>query len=353
MSRGLRLLSAAAVACASLTLFGVPAAHADTADIVPSNSGYFYQGGVDKPEESPATIPNPGDTTDGVGATHLAVAAKGGTEDKVSFLYFDMFNLPLDATIDQAIVKLVLIPNTPPTDISYQASADNVIACMAGDSGFSGDEAVGIAKAPDRLCDKFKAPAKLSSDGKAYEFDITSLANSWLTGANDGVAFTRSDSAPSSNFQVVFDSPSTASMKVSYTAPEVEAPEVPVVDVPGTTTGGVVTPPSDGGTGGFAPSPGTGLGGDPGIVPTAPEAGVPPVVPPQTGGSTPVRTVALSTSMRPTNAFWLGGVVLVIALVIVSLVCGDPRVAASHRTSSRLTKALSARQSLVTRPASW
>lgn len=348
MSRGLRLLGALGLACATLPVFAVPAAHADSALLVPSNSGYFFAAGVDKPDASPAAPPNLGTDVDGVAAGHLAVAAKGGKEEKVSFLYFDVFNLPAGAVVDKAVVRMVLVPNAPPTDISFQAAPANVIACMAGDQGFNGDDAVGLAKAPSRLCDKFKAPAKLSSDGKSYEFDITGLASTWIDGANDGVAFTAADTAPSSNFQVVFDAAPTASMDVSYTAPPAETPvDTPVTTVPGGSVGGVVTPPDAGG--GFAPQPSTGFGQVPdAVVPPTTDTGLPPVTTP---GQAPARKVAaLSTSMRPTNTFWLGGLALLIALAVISLVCGDPRVAAGRQQNSRLSKALSARQGLVARP---
>lgn len=349
MSRGLRLLGATALACASLPLFAVSPAHAASTDIGASNSGYFYAAGVDKPDASPAKPPNLGDDTDGVDPGHIAVASKGGSEDKVSFLYFDVFTLPPGAVIDKAVVSLTLVPNSPPKDISYQAAPANVVACMAGDQGFSGDEGVGIANAPSRLCDKFKAVATASADAKAYLFDITALASGWLTGANDGVAFTRAVNAPSSNFQVVFDGVATAKLAVSYTVPvETTVPTTtPPVDVP---TGGVVAPPTDLGGGGFAPPPATTF--DPGTVIAPPTTEVmPPVTQPAATNVRPV--AALSTSMRPTNAFWLGGLALVIALGLISLVCGDPRVSANQQRSSRLTKALSARSPLIARPVSW
>ncbi len=351
MARVLRLLAAVTLACVTVPVFAVPTAYADTAVITASNSGYFFQLGVDKPDASPAAPPNLGNYVDGVSTGHLAVAAVAGQENKVSFLYFDVFDVPLDATLEKAVVSLPLIPSDPPTDLSFNATPENVAACMAGDEGFTGDDAVGLAKAPARLCDKFKAVGKASSDGKAFEFDITALANGWLTGANDGVAFTVADSAPSSNFQVVFDGPSAAMMTVTYTAPETVDGVDPPVDVPDGSTGaptdGVGTPPDLGG--GIGSSPG--LGSDPGaIVPPVTGGSVPPTTTPQ--GGQPA-AIALAASSRPTNSFWLGVLALVAALVVISLVCGDPRSAANQKKSTRLTKALSQRQGLLPRPVSW
>lgn len=354
MSRGLRWLGAVALACATLPVFSVSTAHADAAVIAPSNSGYFYIGGVDKPDPSPAEPPNVGKDTDGVAPGNLAVAASGGQENKVSFLFFDVFSLPLGATIDKAVVKLVLVPVTQ-TNISYQAAPENVRACMAGDQGFNGDDAVGLAKAPKRLCDKFTAPAKASADGKAFEFDVTALANEWLTGANDGVAFTVAEGAPSNSFQIVFEGMSSATLALTFTAPVEELPEEPpVVNLPEGSTGGVVTSPPDTSGGGFAPPPST--GGFPPAPEVPPTTGVPPVTGTPTT-SEPVNNVALSVSSRPTNTFWLALFALVGALALISLICGDKRVAASQQKNSRLTKSLSARQSagqgMIARPTSW
>jgi hypothetical protein len=346
MSRVGRLVGAVALACATLPVLAVPTAYADTAVINASNSGYFFQLGIDKPDVSPATPPNAGNDVDGVATGHLAVAALAGQENKVSFLYFDVFDVPADASIEKAIISLPLIPLDPPSDLSFQASPEKVVACMAGDEGFTGDDAVGIAKAPSRLCDKFKAVGKASADGKAYEFDVTALANTWLTGANDGVAFTTADSSPAGNFQVVFDGPTAAALKLTYSAPDALEEEPPVTlpdgSGSGTPDGGVTAPDLGGGV----PVPGT---VDPGTVPPV-TGSVPPVTStPQTGQP----TIALAASSRPTNSFWLGGLGLVAGLILISLVCGDPRVAADQQKKTRLSKALAGRRGLIARPVSW
>ena len=95
MARATRLLGAVALACASVPLVGVAPAHADESTITASNSGYFYSAGINKPDPVPAPPPNvTAQYADGVSAGHLAVAAQGGQEDKVSFVYFDVFSLP-------------------------------------------------------------------------------------------------------------------------------------------------------------------------------------------------------------------------------------------------------------------
>ncbi len=354
MSRGIyrvgRLLGASVLACASVPLLGVGAAQADSVVLIPTNSAYFYAQGVDKPDESPQPPPNVGAMADGVSPGNLAVASKGGSEDKVSFLYFDVFDIDPTAVVSSALLTLTTV-NSPPNDISFQASADKVVACKAGDQGFNADDGAGLAKnAPDRLCDAFSAPAKASADGKAYQFDITALANTWLTEANEGVALTTSVSAKASNFQVVFDKAPTATLSLTYAVPGVVAPEVPVDQ--GSTPVVAPAPPTDTfqpSQGGFAPAPTTDFGApsvtEP-FVPAAPNPApqqAPSVEQPQAAPAfTPVSIQ--DASMRPGTSFWLVGLLGAGALALLSLIMGDPAVPSATASRSRLTKALSSRQ---------
>lgn len=338
MSRTVRLAAATLLACASVPLIGIGTASADEAAIVPSNSAYFFSKGVDKPEQTPAPPPNATAlAADGVAAGNLAVAATGGQEDKVSFLYFDLFTLPVDATVTSAVVTMTTVPNSP-TDVSFNATPASVVACAAGTQGFKEDDGAGLANAPDRLCTAFKAVGKAGTAG-AYQWDVTGLAQQWMTGANDGVAFTRADESPGSNFQVVFGKATTAKLAVTYSLPVVETPPVaPPVTPP------VAAPPV---AGGFVPQPTDGFAPLPDVVAPVPQAN--PVPSPVTSGNVPqTRNVALSTSMRPSNQFWLAGLGLGALLVLVSLVMGDPTVPAASRSRSRLTLALEGRQATPT-----
>ncbi|MCW2599528.1 MAG: hypothetical protein JWM02_1357 [Frankiales bacterium] len=343
MSRAVRLLGAVALACASVPMFGAGAAQAESGSLTPANSAYFYAQGLDKPDQSPAAPPNLTGDADGVAAGHLAVAAKAGQEDKVSFLYFDLFSLPTGARVDKAVVTMRLVP-LGPEDVSAQAAPDKVAACKAGDKGFSGDDGAGLAQnAPDRLCKAFSAKGSATADGLAYQWDITGLASTWVTGANDGVAFTRADESPNSSFQVVFDQASTATLTVAYTVTRQPQATTPAVTSPPLGTGVV---PGTGG--GLAPALDTGLA-------PAPDAGQ-PVVPNPTVNQVPrpgvasralpsIRKVAaVSTSLRPTAGFWLAAFAVAAALGLLSLVLGDSRVPAAAASNSRLSQALAAQQ---------
>ena len=342
MRKGLRLLGAMALSVATVPVLGVgPAQAAETTTLTASAQGYFNASAVDKPEEAPAPPPNVATAVDGVDEGNLAVAAKGGTEDKVSAVLFDLSSLEPGTIITKATFTLPLAEGG--NNLNLSPAPVKVRACAAGDSGFGGEDGVAIALAPERLCDAFQAPAKASPDAKSYVFDITTLAATWVDGANDGLTLTASEGADSTNFQVVFQPATTVGkLQVEYTAPvETEVDEVDVPDVgtgtavePGGFTGGVApAPPVDGGFGAVSP-------------PVVPEAPAPaPATAPVAPAATPIAATPVSLeTLRPTTAFWLGGILLAAVLVLLSLIMGDATVPQATAKPSRLAKALAERQ---------
>ncbi|MDP9184002.1 MAG: hypothetical protein M3P04_14665 [Actinomycetota bacterium] len=319
----------------SVPLTGVGAAGADEASLTPANFAYFFSKGVDKPEESPAAPPNvTALVADGVSAGNLAVAANAGTEDKVSFLYFDLFNVPVDATVSRAVVSMTPLP-TSPEDVSFNAAPESIVACAAGPEGFKEDDGAGIVNAPARLCAAFKAVGK-AGQGGAYDWDITALAQQWVSGINDGVGFTRADESPGSNFQVVFGKAVTAKLALSYTLPEVFVEPPPVTPV---------TPQLPGvpAVGGFVPPPTDGFGQIPEVVVPNPQANPAPA-PVTSAPVTATRPIALSTSLRPDTQLWLAGLGIALVLLAVSLIMGDPSAPVAARSRSRLAQALEAQR---------
>jgi hypothetical protein len=336
------MLGALTLATATVPFLGVGPAAASETTISPSTTGYFYAEGIRKPDESPAAPPNlTGQHTDGVAAGNLAVAAQGGQEDKVSFLLFDLLDVVPGSVVSKATLTLPLVENSPPENVSYGQDPVKVRACAAGDEGFNGDDSSSIQDAPARKCDVFAAPAKASADGKAYVIDITKLAQTWVDSANDGVALTAADGAATTPFQVVFAG-DKVKLAVSFTAGSVTPPVAPPV------LGGV-TPPSTGFNGGVAPAPpvdaGFGAVAQP-LTPVAPAPapGIAPAPAAAPAAAAPAVPVALSTSVRPSNQFWLGGLLLAVVLVLLSLIMGDTTVAAANARPTRLARALSARQ---------
>ncbi len=351
MNRLSRAVTAVLAAGLAVPLWAAPAS-AETATDTASSAAYFNRAGISQPPGAPAAPPNLVAEADGVGPTNLAVAAQGGEEDKVSFLFFSLSALPLDATITKAVLRVPLVA-ADNANVRVNADPAQVVACKILGSGFSEEDGTDLALAPDRDCPAFAAQA--TQEGESYVFDITALAASWAE-VNDGLALTRKPEG-GGNFQVVLNR--AATLDVEFTAPP--AAETGALDGGGTAFDpGVAAGTADlgggfsGGTSESFADAGSGsadLGGGLSAV-TAPltTPGLPETPAPATAGDAPVvaapvsAPVGLAESLAPTAGFFLAALLLVGALVFLSLVMGDPRVpvAGAGRTS-RLSQALSAR----------
>jgi hypothetical protein len=359
VSKVLRASAVIVAAAVAVPLWAVPA-FAAAAKEPAAIGAYFYRQGVTTqnqglPAEPPAAVPNvTADYADGVSAGNLAVSAQGGQEDKVSFLSFALASVPLDATIDSAVLSVPLVPSAPPEDIAFNEAPGLVRVCKAGDSGFFGEDGTSILLAPERLCaDYASEPGKLSADGKAYLFDITGLAATWLD-ANDGLALTVAEGAESTPFQVVFAPATQATLAYTYTSATAdEVVSTPVLETP-LDSG---TPALDSGfSGGALPEVGSGFGSvESPVVDTAlpePQTMAAPAPAPAVAG-TPTRPVAAMAEapLTPAPSFWLGLLALVGVLGLLSLILGDNRVQApgAATSQSRLSKALQGRQAAAAR----
>lgn len=348
MKKVLRASAVVTAAALVVPLWAGPALAASASETA-SVGAYFYRGGVTQPAgtpDSPQPIPNVTAQADGVAPGNLAVAAQGGQEDKVSFLSFNLAEAPLDATVDSALLAVPIVASSPPDNLVYNAAPELVRVCKAGESGFFGEDGSNITLAPERLCDEFASePGKLSADGKAYVFDITGLASSWLTGANDGLALTVAEGAEASQFQVVFAPSDQATLAYSFTSALEDVVEVaPLAPVD---TGASF----DSGFSGSLPDSSSGFGSvEAPVVDTAlPEPAPEAQVAPEPAVAEPVRNVAVMTEapLTPSAGFWAALLALVGIGALLSLIMGDSRVAApaSVAKQSRLTKALQGRQS--------
>jgi hypothetical protein len=356
VSKVLRASAAVVAAAVAVPLWAVPAFAASASE--PASVGaYFYRQGITTqnqglPAEPPAPVPNvTGDRADGVSPGNLAVSAQGGQEDKVSFLQFALAEAPLEGTIDSALLNVPLVPNAPPNDLVFNAKPELVRVCMAGDSGFFGEDGQSILLAPERLCDKFSSePGKLSQDGKSYVFDITGLAATWLE-VNDGLALTVADGAESSPFQVVFAPAAKATLAYSFTSTE-EVFETPPVTGTDTSFDSGSAPIDSGFSGGELPAVDSGGFGSveaPVVDSVLPEPQTMAAPAPPAIAATPTRPVAAMSEapLTPSTSFWLGLLALVGMVGLLSLIMGDNRVAApgAATSQSRLSKALQGRQS--------
>lgn len=357
MNKVLRASAVFAAAGLAVPFWAVPSAFAETASEAASVGAYYYSLGIDKPEQSP-TQPPPitQNNTDGVAPEHLAVAVRTpGRIDKLSFLSFDLASVPFDATITKAVVSVPLADNSG-GNMQMSPTPDKVKACMAGDEGFNGEDGANTAGAPSVLCDKFEVVGKESADKKSYDFDISTLAATWLTEANNGMALT--PAALTSPFQAVFKPFAEAKIALTFTAPveevvtDVVAPDTSFT-APDTGTGfsgssgtfDTALPAPD--TGGFgaveSPVVDTAL---PAPAPAPMEAPAPAVAP------TAVTPVAFAgdVPLTPAPSFWLGLLGVAGLLALLSLILGDARVPATAAGSTtRLSKALQQRESASAR----
>lgn len=346
MSRTLRLIGAVALATATVPFLGVSPAYAESTTLPASAQGYFNASGIAKPDQSPAAPPNPIASVDGVEKDHLAVAAKAGTEDKVSALLFDLGALDVGSLVSKATLTLPLAEGGG--NLQSNGAPEKVRACMAGDAGFGGEDGAALSLAPERLCDAFSAPGKFSADKKSYVFELTALAQIWVDKANDGLTLTAAKGAATTPFQVVFKPGKDAKLEIQYTAAPADVIDTaPPVDTSGSS--GTTSPDLGGFSGGVAPAPPVDGGFGSVESPVVPEAPAPAAnVAPQAAAPVTAPVAAAGPvdleKLQPTTAFWLGALLLAAVLALLSLIMGDAAVPSATSRPSRLSKALADRQ---------
>lgn len=352
-----RALVVACLGAVALPALAAPAA-AESASESAAYGAYFFSKGIRKPDASPTGVPNlTAQVADGVSAGRLAVAASGGEDDKISFLFFQLADLPLDASITRAVVTVPLVP-ADAQNATYAAGPEKVRACAAGPEGFFGEDGNSFEDAPTYDCAKASATATPSPDGTAYVFDVTALAALWAE-ANDGIALVPNEGAKTAPFQVVFDNAEKATIAVEYTSAGETLTGDLVVDG-GSATADLGAGAATFDAGGLSSGTGTGAGtattdfglSMPATAPLAAGA-LPAASAPETAGETP--TVATQRTavdlpvevLSPTPGFWLAALLLAGGLVFLSLVLGDsrtPALAGATGRPSRLSQALASRR---------
>jgi hypothetical protein len=379
MRRTARTLAAIVLAAATVPLVGAAPAYAETSTETATNGAYFYSAGIDKPEQSPAQPPNiTGERTDGVAPGHLAVAVRApGRADKISFLFFDLLEVGFEATVSKAIVTVPLAENGD-GNMQMNPAPERVKACPADETGFASEDGANTASAPGRLCDVFEVTGTATEDGTAYQFDVTAMAASWVSEANNGMSLEPADLTTPS--QAVFKPFAEASIEVEYTpaaddlAAEDFSSETFTDDSftsdfsagsdtgsTGFDSGSFDSGSFDSGTVSAAEDLGFGVADLPAIeseLPDTAAADAETGLEPTLAGSG-VRTRAASSfseSLSPTTGLLVGGVLLAALLGLLSLIMGDPNapVAAAAGRTSRLSQALQSRdrvRGLMTRTA--
>jgi hypothetical protein len=351
-----RMLAAFTLAAATVPLVGAAPAYAETSTETASNGAYFYSAGIDKPEQSPAQPPNiTGERTDGVAPGHLAVAVRApGRADKISFLFFDLLEVGFEATVSKAIVTVPLAENGD-GNMQMNPAPERVKACPADETGFASEDGANTASAPGRLCDVFEVAGTATEDGTAYQFDVTAMAASWVSEANNGMSLEPADL--NSPFQAVFQPFAEASIEVEYTP---AADDLAAEDFSSETfaddsfssdfsTGDSGSASFD--SGGFDSG-----SFDSGTVSAAEDLGFGVADLPAIENELPDTAAADGESLSPTTGLLVGGVLLAALLGLLSLIMGDPNAPVTAGTSrpSRLSQALQSRdrvRGLMTRTA--
>lgn len=360
MSRTARTLAALALAGVAVPLVGISPAHAETSTETASNGAYFYSAGVDKPEQSPAQPPNiTGDRTDGVEPGHLAAAVRvPGRPDKISFLFFDLIEVGFEGTISKAVVTVPLAEGQG--NIQMNPAPEKVRACPADATGFAAEDGASFAGAPKTMCDVFAVPGKATADGKAYEFDVTAMAQTWVSEANNGMSLEPVD--VNQPFQAVFKPFADASIAVEYTpgadALAAEDVEVETFDDSTFTEELTTTDPGsssfdtgsfDSGTASAAEDLGFGVADLPAIDSELPQTAPGEEAVPEPALASDTVPAAAATAFReslsPTTGLIVGAFLLAALLGGLSLIMGDPTAPASTATGrpSRLSQALQSR----------
>lgn len=353
------LKATAVLAAAGLAVpLWAPPAFAETSEEPASVGAYFYASGLDKPAAAPFDPMNPtGTATDGVSAGNLAVAVRTpNAVDKKSFLAFDLAEVPFEATISKAVVTIPLA-EVGPMDQQIAPAPEKVQACGAGPEGFNGEDGASFAVAPTDTCKALAVVGKADAEGTSYVFDVTKIAQTWLTDANNGLALL--PAVTDAPFQVVFRPFAEATIAVEFTAPADELEvvvEAPIAPAP-VDTGFTSTPETSFDTGSVgAPDNSFGVAEAP-VVDQAPAPEVMPAAQPQVAEQTPVLAVPVASArpseiMDPTVGAWLGAGLFAVLLALLSLIMGDSRVPAPGATRpSRLSQALSAREPATAAPA--
>lgn len=343
MSRALAVLAAAGLA---VPVWAVPA-HAETVTETGFVGAYYLfsnpgviGGDIEGNPIGGQAGPTQTKSTDGVAEDDLAVAvvaAGSGQPDKFSALQFALFDLLPGSTVSQAtlVVPISTNPNSRQTPVDPKL----VVACAVGNEGIGDADGAPMQDAPSVKCSDNSMAAKSIDGGKAFEFDVTAIAQKWVD-FNSGLALYPSEAGFARPFQTVFAPKDQARLTLSFIPPAEEE----FVDDLGDTTfddttfddttfddgagaAGFDSGSFDSGTTTFEPldTPAIASGDTPA-----------PSVADEGSGAQPVtRASSFSTPMAFDGLTWLailGGAAL---LAVVSLALGAPTTGAAAATATR------------------
>ncbi|MDX6284963.1 MAG: hypothetical protein QOG53_448 [Frankiales bacterium] len=335
----------------------MPMTHASSATLpavtgvqkVVQSGWYWYKQADAAAGTGVETAPEPS----GVPKDDMAVAYTGGTQDdrdqpsKETYLAFDLSGVPAGASISAFSFTIALDKKTA----QLQRSAPSLIACLPERTWSNGPSQPWVEKPSEDCSSTIAAVGTANTKAGTYTFSIPAIAQRWISDVNTGVAIRHkpgTGSASTPPFQLNFAAPTSVTAALVYEPPVVSTPtdpstvapnpteQVPPIDTSGTgsLTGGVGGAPSVDTGGVAAPS----LAPSPQLAPTPLASG---------------RHVAPAASLPPVG-FWLIGVLVLAALVLVSLVVGDAGgvdlagAPTGQGRGSRLDRVLRARRTALT-----
>jgi hypothetical protein len=242
---------------------------------------------------------------------------KQGAE-KESYVGFDLSAIPLGAVFTSFKVTMPLDPHAHQ---AFVPSKFHVVACAPLTSWAGGQGAEAFSgKPPDDCSDAvLGAPA---NGGKAYAFDVTSMAQRWLgpDGINTGVALTDNPVGKTSAYQIVFGPATEVRASATWSLPP------PAAQLPAPTS----VPPVSTDTG----STGMPTGGQAVLPPAAPPPAAQPMAAPPPAVATPTTPPAATAPVNlrgvstvPPGMFWVVAVLLAAVVGAAGFVLRDPIVA--------------------------
>lgn len=344
-----RIATTAIAAAVALPFAAAPVA-AETAEPAVEQSNWFWREQVGGTID-PIGVPYPGQLPEHTvpkGDLAVAVDPRQASDpkqdpDKETYLAWGLYDIPTKSSLSSFKVTM---PLDQEAKGNVFAEPPKLIACLPKQAWSGGDGAEQFAGKPKDDCSS-AAAGTFDDKKKAYTFDLTSFAQTWVDGdTNNGVAI-RHALDYAKPFQVVFLPADKVKAEMAY-VPATTAPTTQPT-VPAASGGGAPAVPADpsldAGSGGSIPGVDTGtLAGGEVDVPTSTGAagGPQPVT-----ASQPTQTVprALSFDTGPTPAFWLAVLGGVILLGLASLTLGDAAVPlAATQSRGGLTRALDKRR---------
>jgi hypothetical protein len=343
--RNLWRLGAALVVPAAVGVVVSPVAAGDTSSpqttqVLVTQSTYFWSGQVGAQPVAGTDVAPPAPVTDPTvppGDVAVAGPEVNGQTNKETYLEFDVSAVPSGSTITSFVVTLPVDQSSQAQSFTPPNTQPPIIACTpngAWSGGANGAQA--LAGKPSDTCATDAPIFKSKDGGKTYTADIASIAQSWVSNINTGVAV--ADDPHNNNntaYQVVFGD-STALSKLTAQMTYVPGSNTTLNNPGDNTNTPTESVPPETVNVPLVPS---------GVSPSeqAPATTTPTTVPSPSKAKGSALRAASYAGAGPPGVFWIAAVLILALLFSASLVLGDEPSDEPERGRRRLLLA-SARQ---------